>query len=325
MTDLEFSGVFLEVKCIDAAEFNGDALFLKFAESYRGADAYVSQLLKHKNFLMPGQIEVLNKGKIKNALAVQNVVFRGVGSLIDFRYEKIRQFGYDMLSFGSENVRSLSPSHEPLNIATTVHGPGYGLDEREAFYSLLQGFKAALQNDSIRKGIRSISILERDERVASRLEMLLKNFMKLTKGQSSRETENFGKASEAKPTIFIAMPFSEKFDDEWHAITEAGEGAGFKMERLDIEPYVGDVLNEIKRRIENCSALVALLTEKNPNVFLELGYAWGRDKPTILVQKDGEKSPFDVQGQKQIRYKSSFKLRDALKAELQSLNSKGLL
>ena len=63
----------------------------------------------------------------------------------------------------------------------------------------------------------------------------------------------------------------------------------------------------------------------NPNVFLELGYAWGRDKPTILVQKDGEKSPFDVQGQKQIRYKSSFKLGDALKAELQSLNSKGLL
>ena len=120
------------VQCIDAAAYSGDVLVLKFAETYRGADAYISKLLNHNSFLMPGQIEVVNKQKIRNNLAVQNVVYFGVGELINFRYEKLRQFGFDQLMFCSQNVQKLSSSFEPLNVATTVHGPGFGLDEREA-------------------------------------------------------------------------------------------------------------------------------------------------------------------------------------------------
>ena len=40
--------------------------------------------------------------------------------------------------------------------------------------------------------------------------------------------------------------------------------------------------------------VIADLTEGRPNVYLEVGYAWGRGVPVIFVAKKGEKLHFDV-------------------------------
>jgi hypothetical protein len=39
--------------------------------------------------------------------------------------------------------------------------------------------------------------------------------------------------------------------------------------------------------------VVGELSGSNPNVFLEIGYAWGKERPTVLIAREGEKLQFD--------------------------------
>jgi nucleoside 2-deoxyribosyltransferase len=71
--------------------------------------------------------------------------------------------------------------------------------------------------------------------------------------------------------------------------------------------------------------MLALLNDANPNVFLEIGYAWAKEKPTVLMVKKGHKLPFDITGQKCIVYSSINELRTKLKAELKALVDNGTL
>lgn len=61
------------------------------------------------------------------------------------------------------------------------------------------------------------------------------------------------------------------------------------------------------------------MTSANPNVYLEVGYAWGCGKPTILATKEAGDLKFDVQGQRCLVYKSIKALEDMLRKELVSL------
>jgi nucleoside 2-deoxyribosyltransferase len=59
-------------------------------------------------------------------------------------------------------------------------------------------------------------------------------------------------------------------------------------------------------------------------VFLELGFAWAKDKPTILIAKEGGQLPFDVRGQRCIMYSSIADLRKKLTNELANLKKSGV-
>ena len=39
---------------------------------------------------------------------------------------------------------------------------------------------------------------------------------------------------------------------------------------------------------------MADITGQRPNCFLELGYAFGRQLPTMVMAKDGSETPFDI-------------------------------
>ena len=71
--------------------------------------------------------------------------------------------------------------------------------------------------------------------------------------------------------------------------------------------------------------VIADLTGCNPNVFLEVGYAWGKGRPTILLFRKtkkgriGEKLPFDVGGQQCILYEDATHLQEQLAIELVKL------
>jgi hypothetical protein len=60
-------------------------------------------------------------------------------------------------------------------------------------------------------------------------------------------------------------------------------------------------------------------------VFLEIGFAFAHNKPTILVAKEGFALPFDVSGHRCIRYKSITQLRDILTREIAALKASGVL
>jgi hypothetical protein len=210
-------------------------------------------------------------------------------------------------------------------VALTIHGPGYGLDEKEAFLSLMSGFHEA--EISRRSALRSILIFERSPARAKRLELLMPDSHN-KEAQISRVValKDYGTRSEHKPRLFIAMPFADKYFDEYDiAFTEAAHQNGFVCERLDLESFVGDVFSEIKKRILNSSAVVALLNDHNPNVFLEVGFAIAHHKPVILVVDKETLVPFDVRGQKFLKYSRIFELRETLSLEIKNLKLGGAL
>jgi nucleoside 2-deoxyribosyltransferase len=69
--------------------------------------------------------------------------------------------------------------------------------------------------------------------------------------------------------------------------------------------------------------MIAVLTGANPNVYLEVGYAWGKGRPTILVTDDAENPRFDVQGQRCLKYKRIKDVEETLTRELRILKEQG--
>lgn len=303
----------------DVADYRGDLVFLKRAEFLMGADKYVANRVGFFSTLGSGEWKLVEA----TSMNVPYVLFIGVGNAYEFRYEQICAFARQAMEFSAKLGLQLR------SIGTTIHGPGLGLDEREAFFSLMSGFADAFRIGPVPTDLANITIIERDSKRAQRLRDYLlqirsEGVLSPGTGAGDLNVEEFGKASELKPTLFVAMPFSSVYEDEWLSFFEAGQKCNYKVERLDFESYVGDVVSQIKVRIKACCGLIVLLNGSNPNVFLELGYAWPLCKPCILVLRDGEEPPFDVRGQKHIKYNSVFKLRDQLVSEIEVLRRNGV-
>jgi hypothetical protein len=319
------------VQVNDVTTFDADVVALKFAQHLYGADEAVAYALgKHEIDLekaLPklGTYELLpSNGKIGVKLAL----FINVGHLFNFRYEAIRKFAADVLRVLADDAPSTR------HLAMTIHGVGYGLDEAEALRSQLAGYLDAFDSGHFPPSLERITIVDRREDRVRRLQVALDraipgNIVPLpaSKGalrglavERSPMTKNVGRESASKPHAFVAMPFAEEMDDVYYyGIQAPVNAAGYLCERLDLTPFVGDVLERIRERIETASFVIAEVTTANPNVFLEIGYAWGRDRPTILLSRDAEKLPFDVQGQRCLVYKRIRDLEKALTKELEGL------
>jgi hypothetical protein len=61
------------------------------------------------------------------------------------------------------------------------------------------------------------------------------------------------------------------------------------------------------------------LTDANPNVYLEVGYAWGVGVPTVLLVSDPDHLKFDAKGQRSLVYKNITELKSKLRKELKQL------
>ena len=135
-----------------------------------------------------------------------------------------------------------------------------------------------------------------------------------------------GSKNEIKPNVFVAMPFDKKMDDLFHyGIQQTVRNEEFICERVDQEVFIGDIIDKVKEKIETSKIVIAELTGSNPNVYLELGYAWGKGRPTILLANKEEKLLFDVRGQRCLRYESIKELEDLLKRELKLLKEQNIL
>jgi len=132
--------------------------------------------------------------------------------------------------------------------------------------------------------------------------------------------------SVVKAHAFIAMPFTKEMDDVfYYGIRQPVRSAGLLCERVDRQSFTGDILNQIKKKIETASVVIAELSGANPNVYLEVGYALGKGCPTILLVKSERELQFDLRGQKCLKYKRIKELEEALNNELRTLKDKGLI
>ncbi len=105
---------------------------------------------------------------------------------------------------------------------------------------------------------------------------------------------------------FIIMPFSEEFDDIYNlGIKQVCEEQGVEASRLDEQLFHEGMLERIYQEIENCDFIIADLSDKNPNVFYELGYAHALGKLCLLITKNTSDIPFDPKHKRHIVYRKS--------------------
>jgi hypothetical protein len=143
---------------------------------------------------------------------------------------------------------------------------------------------------------------------------------------TSRAIAMAGSVTEQKPHVFVAMPFKKDMDDVFYfGIQQPVRELGFVCERVDQEAFLGDILSQVKQKIETAAIVIAELTGANPNVYLEVGYAWGKGRPTILLAKAEEELRFDVRGQRTLKYERIIDLKEALTRELTALRDEGLI
>lgn len=102
------------------------------------------------------------------------------------------------------------------------------------------------------------------------------------------------------------MPFSKKFDDIYQLwIKEVAKKSGVKAERLDEQLFSEGMLDRIYRQIDVADFIIADLSERNANVFYELGYAHAKEKICIPLTNDASDIPFDLKHKRHVVYGSS--------------------
>jgi hypothetical protein len=333
----------------DIINFEADVVALKYAQAFHGADREVAYRLAAKEIpideLRPAQ-GYYRFVQTKSSIKAHHALFVGTPSLDKFNYRDIRDFSGKVL----EILANQHPTTRHL--AMTVHGPGIGFDEVESFLAQFAGFIDAFRINQLPPQLRRISIVEHNTKRVEKLRQILDsnidnvdnvtrvaspwNYRLVPETQSRNPVgemsspsaiESAGMNSETKPLIFVAMPFKEEefFPDLWtygieRAIKSSDElqRYGFLCERADTTYFTGDIMEQVKRRLQSATVVVAELTESNPNVYLEVGYAWGIGKPTILLARDNQNLMFDIRGQRCLKWKS---IRDCERLLVQELVS----
>jgi hypothetical protein len=105
-------------------------------------------------------------------------------------------------------------------------------------------------------------------------------------------------------SCFVVMPFAPPIGAYFQTIYEpAIVKAGLRPVRADADIFgTGKIIDQIWQGINNAKVLVAELTSRNPNVFYELGLAHALNKPVVLVSRNEEDVPFDLQHIRVIYY-----------------------
>src|SRR3972149_2461573 len=92
----------------------------------------------------------------------------------------------------------------------------------------------------------------------------------------------------SKNLIFVVMPFSLELEDLYiYGIRGAAEKTGYACLRADEIEHNSDIMDQVLYYVQNSSVVIAETTEKNPNVFYEIGFAHGKGQEVILVTKKG--------------------------------------
>jgi hypothetical protein len=323
----------IEIQISDITEIDADIVALKFAQALYGADEVVAHALGESQNdikrLLPhaGQSRLL---KANRRIKAKQVLFFNVGNLYFFRYEKIRKFSEDVL----KTLANVAP--QTKHLAMTIHGVEYGLDEAEVLRSQLAGYFDAFDSNNYPPALERITIVDRRRDRVQRLENILQEAIpenivvleRITTAQTSHpqtvtrspSISHAGRQSSTKPYILVAIPPEDMEDVYYYGIQTPVNKAGYLCERLDLTLSTRDTIEQIKSRIEGASLVIAELTNPDPNTFLEVGYAWGKNCPTLLLAQNRAELPFGVDGQRCIFYDRIRDLEENLTRELRLLN-----
>lgn len=104
--------------------------------------------------------------------------------------------------------------------------------------------------------------------------------------------------------VAVMMPFKQAADRDpvYRAIKKACTDAGFICKRVDEYYTPGNIVDDITKMICSASIVIADLTDKNPNVMYEVGFAHGQNKQTVCIQEGNIDLPFDMGHNRTLTY-----------------------
>jgi hypothetical protein len=134
-----------------------------------------------------------------------------------------------------------------------------------------------------------------------------------------------GKKRTAKKSrrVFVAMPFAVAFEDLYYVgILPAVRDVSGECIRIDQEYFSQSIIQKIQSEIGTAEVVIADVTDANPNVIYEVGYAHGLKKNTIhLSATPPQQLPFDIQQWPTLLYNpgQTHRLTDNLRTTLSQL------
>ena len=103
--------------------------------------------------------------------------------------------------------------------------------------------------------------------------------------------------------VFVIMPFSEKLTPVYEDhIKKICDRIGLDSKRADLILNTESIVNDIWSLIHSAQIIICDCTEKNPNVFYELGIAHTIGKKTICITQNSDDIPFDIKHLRYIQY-----------------------
>lgn len=307
----------------DVTEVSGDLLLLKYARSFHGADETVACRLTNRGACKEEDIspEVGEAALVTSngAIAAERVLFLGTPRLGKFRYKEMRGFARRAIELIGERKLPVK------TLLTTVHGAGYGLDVEEALQALVFGFQQGIATGAA-DGLEEIVFVERNARRCELLHETIQETELIAPAvRSDRGTHDQAKQPavaepKRKKCVFVAMPFLEEFEDVYQfGIYNAVRRCGYVCEKVDDSTFAGSIIDRITEGIRNSEFIIADLTLEKPNVYLEVGYAWGLKKPVIMVARDGQRLHFDLAHHKCIFYRTIGRLSQELEQTIRDM------
>jgi hypothetical protein len=187
--------------------------------------------------------------------------------------------------------------------------------EQAAHYQALAGVdKAFVVLPTLSKNFEARGVISADELIAA-----VTSFFREPSHRYKRDNEG---RSRARRTIFAAMPFSRDYDDTYFvAMSHAAAQVNAACTRVDKEEFAGDIVEEIKRLITASAGVIVDLSEGQPNVLYEAGFAHALGKPTVHICSTPLTAlPFDVRNWNTVPYRrgQTTKLRHALARRLRA-------
>jgi hypothetical protein len=150
-----------------------------------------------------------------------------------------------------------------------------------------------------------IKVSENWDIIASTLNISLRDIAAMRRYETIIADPKYGRPSDAYPgsDIFVLMPFRPEMTPIYEVhIKRVAKKLGLSIKRADDAFTAHDVMLDVWNDICAARAIVADCTEKNPNVFYEIGLAHVVGKPVLLITQSGDDVPFDLRHVRYMEY-----------------------
>ncbi|RAS19608.1 hypothetical protein BX591_13948 [Paraburkholderia bryophila] len=112
------------------------------------------------------------------------------------------------------------------------------------------------------------------------------------------------------PTCFVIQPFNDTYNKRFDSLYKpAIKAAGMTAYRVDQDSSAVVLVEAIEKNIKRAAVCLADISEDNPNVWYELGFAYAAGRPVVMACSDqrgktGKPFPFDIQHRAIVTYKT---------------------